>query len=88
MRLVAHRLPLGGRSHGLIRGLGVTTGAPPRGLNRSEGVATGVRVGGSHGFLRSQGVARGRWWGVDRGWVVRTACLALLSSFSVLKTRR
>jgi len=27
-------------------------------------------------------VARGTLWGVDGGWVVRTACLALLSTFS------
>ena len=33
-------------------------------------------------LMRSQGVARGILWGLDRGWVVRTACLALLSSFS------
>ena len=32
--------------------------------------------------LRSQGVARGILWGVERGWVVRPACRALLSSFS------
>ena len=59
MRLVTHRLPLGGRSHGLMRGLGVTTGAPPRGLKRSEGVATGVRVGGSHGLCAPRGLLVG-----------------------------
>ena len=59
MRLVAHRLPLGGRRHGLMRGLGVTTGAPPRGLKRSEGVATGVRVGGAHGLCPPRGLLVG-----------------------------
>jgi hypothetical protein len=33
--------------------------------------------------MRSQGVARGILWGVDRRWVVRMACLVLLSSFYV-----
>ena len=59
MRLVSHRLPLGGRCHGLMPGLGVTTGAPPRGPKRSEGVATGVRVGGSHGLCAPKGLLVG-----------------------------
>ena len=70
-----------------MRGLGVTTGAPPRGLKRSEGVGPLPSYRGeSRGVprvMRSQGVARGILWGADRGWVVRTAFLVLLSSFSV-----
>ena len=49
------------------------------------GVATGVRVGGSHGFCAPRGLLVGYCGGydlVDRGWVASVACLALLSSFS------
>jgi len=52
--------------------------------SRPKGERGGSYRGESRGVprvMRSQGVACGTFWGVDRGWVVRTACLALLSSF-------
>ena len=64
-----------------MRGLGVTTGAPPLALRGVWGSYRGESWGVPR-VLRSQGVARGILWGLDRGWVARVACLALLSSFS------
>ncbi|KAJ1478333.1 hypothetical protein T484DRAFT_1961383 [Baffinella frigidus] len=44
---------------GLLRGLGVTCGAPPLAQKRSVGVNTGVIVEGSHAYP----VLVGRGWG-------------------------
>jgi hypothetical protein len=51
------------RSHGPLRGLGVTTGVPPRGPKEERGVVTGVRVGGSHELCAPKGLLVGHYGG-------------------------
>ena len=70
MRLVSHRLPLGGRSQGLMRGLGVTSEPLHWPCEECGGSYRGESRGVPR-VMRSQGVARGILWGVDRGWVVQ-----------------